>query len=447
MNRIRFLLIATFIFLSLGVILTSCGGGGSGGENVENDCVRDSVASSHWAKLYDTCNNTESGSYIQQTNDNGYILAGTVGFHFPPYEESFLITKLDSYGNINWSKILDRAGYGDRVISVQQADDGGYIIAGGSGSYAYPFSNDYSLIKLDANGNIIWQRLYSDGGTINQTDEGGYVVSGNPCIFKIDSTGSILWQKTFEGIGGLTKQTKDGGYIVVRDSGIGGVFFSGNDIEVLKLDANAGVSWEKMYIGEGNLRVSSIHETTDGGYIFGGIKSNNLFLLKLDSMGDIIWAKTTTSGVNNINSMQPTGDRGYIVAGDTTAFNEDFNKDIWVLKLNQNGEVIWQKTYGGTHEEHGGSVIETNEGEYVVSGDSASFRNNFDLWVLKLRSDGTVSPTAPSYIGADTHAEVEDIPFTVYEFGRASADCAITVSDAYFTNMDANVNVRTQASD
>ncbi len=145
--------------------------------------------------------------------------------------------------------------------------------------------------------------------------------------------------------------------------------------------------------------------------------------------------------------MQPTGDGGYIVAGATIPFSGDFIKDIWVVKFNQNGEVLWQKTYGGTGYEHVGSVIETDEGEYVVSGDSVSFRNNFDLWVLKLRPDGTISSTAPSYIGADTYAEVKDIPVTVYEFGRASADCSVTVSDAYFTSMDANVTVRTQASD
>lgn len=454
MNRIKSLLIGIFTLLSLVGILISCGGGGRGAGDVENDCVSDSVTSSHWAKSYDTCSNTESGSYIQQTNDNGYILAGTVGFHFPPYEESFLITKLNSYGNVNWSKVIDRAGYGERLLSVEQADDGGYIIAGGSGNYVYPFSNDYALIKLDASGNIIWQRLYSDGGSINPTDDGGYVISGNSCLFKIDSIGSILWQKTYREIGGLIKQTTDGGYIVVRDSRIGSAFLSGNDIEVLKLDSDGNVSWEKRYSGEVmNWWVNSIHEITDGGYVFGGgasmTEGSGPFLVKLDSIGDISWAKATTAGGNNLNSMQPTGDGGYIVAGDTIAFNEDFNQDIWVVKFNQNGEIMWQKTYGGTHPEHGGSVIETKEGEYVLSGDSVSFRNNYDLWVLKLRSDGIVSSTAPSYIGSDTYAEVRDIPvtITVYEWNTTHADCSVMVSDAFFTSIDVNLTVQTQASD
>lgn len=453
MKRMTCLLIATVTFLLLMTMLISCGGGSVDG-GVTYDCVSDSVTSSHWAKTYDTCSNTESGGYIQQTNDNGYILAGTVGFHSPPYESSFLITKLNSYGNVDWSKVLDRAGYGDEAFSVQQTIDGGYIVAGGSGSYVDFTDDNYVLIRLDASGNIIWQKLYSKGGPVGLTYDGGYVISGNLCVIKIDSTGNIQWQKSYSEMGGLIKQTKDGGYIVVQsnNAGIFNVNMSVNEMAAIKLDAGGGVLWGKRYIGEVTYwRFDFLHETTDGGYIFGGAattaEGGGPLLFKLDSMGNIIWAKAATTGGGDIRSIQPTMDGGYIVAGDTVAFNYDFDKNIWVLKFNQDGDVVWQKTYGGTRYEHGGSIIETNEGEYVVSGDSVSFRDNYDLWVLKLRSDGTVSPTAPSYMGADTYAEVKDVPVSVYESNPLPSDCSVAVSDANFSNTDINITVKTQASD
>ncbi len=413
----------------LGVLFfIGCGGGGSDGGGASLP-----TGSSHWAKSYST-GIVEYGSRILQTNDGGYLLAGTVG-NRKACEANFLVIKLDSQGNINWQKIFDREGYSEIYVSTMQTKDGGYIVAGNSACYG----NNALIIKLDSNGNIIWQKTFTLSGiwvySIQQTGDGGYILGGD-VIMKLDSSGNIIWQNTYNGGGGYIEQTKDGGYIVV-----------GIDSGVVKLDANGGVMWAKKYEGEeiSLWEAKAIHETADGGYIFGG-GLNDLFIARLDSIGNIIWSKAIGgSSTDDLSSIQLTRDGGYIVVGDTQSFGAGF-QDIWVLKLNKDGEVIWQKTYGGISTEYGESIIETNDGDYVVSGTVASF-GDWDLWMLKLRSDGTISPSAPSYLGADTDAEVKNISITASDISVTPVESTITAVDSSVKSIDANTMVQTQASD
>jgi hypothetical protein len=173
------------------------------------------------------------------------------------------------------------------------------------------------------------------------------------------SSQPIVWQKTFGGNSDdealSIQQTKDGGYIVVGYTSSFGV---GNwDIYVIKLDAKGDNVWEKTYGGSGYDIAYSIQQTTDGGYIIAGktgdLYSGDVYIIKLDKDGNKMWEKTLGgSGDDGAYSIQQTTDGGYIVAGYTSSFVAGvaggWYRDVYVIKLDENGNEVWEKTFGGS---------------------------------------------------------------------------------------------------
>ena len=214
------------------------------------------------------------------------------------------------------------------------------------------------------------------------------------------------WAKTYGGSGydvaSSIQQTADSGYIV---AGSTYSFSEDSDSWVLKLDSNGNVTWQKTYGGSGGDFASSIQQTTDGGYIVAGSTYSfgasydyfDFWVLKLDSNGNVTWQKTYGgSGDDVATSIQQTTDGGYIVAGLTDSFGVAGyeNDDFWVLKLDSNGNITWQKTYGGSDYDYAYSIQQTTDGGYIVAGSTDSFGAggyDYDFWVLKLDSSGEIS--------------------------------------------------------
>ncbi len=296
-----------------------------------------------------------------------------------------LISAPPSYAQ--WAATYGGSGY-DWANSIQQTSDGGYIVAGSTSSFGAG-SNDVWVLKLDANGNVEWQKTYgssrNEGAfSIQQTSDGGYIVAGGTSSFgagdydfwvlKLDASGNVEWQKTYGGSDGeyaqSIQQTTDGGYIV---AGYTNSFSAGNyDFWVLKLDSGGNVEWQKTY-GGGIAR--SIQQTSDGGYIVAGHTSSfgagtdDFWVLKLDANGNVEWQKTYGSSRNEgAFSIQQTSDGGYIVAGYTAFFNI-YSANFWVLKLDSGGNVQWQKSYGGSEGSGlASSIQQTSDSGYIVTG-------------------------------------------------------------------------------
>jgi hypothetical protein len=196
-----------------------------------------------------------------------------------------------------------------------------------------------------------------------------------------------------------SQKTKDGGYILAGQFWVPG----GNqyDFWVLKLKKDGTIDWQKTY-GGGDWDIGfATQETSDGGYIVTGTTSsfgagdNDIWVLKLDHEGNIVWQKTYGGkGSDEAQNIEQTNDGGYIVSGTTSSFGEG-SCDIWVLKLSSDGNVVWDRTYGGKDEE-GESfrhipIEHTSDGGYIVAGSTKSFGAGADdLWVLKLSSDGNI---------------------------------------------------------
>ena len=378
--------------------------------------VNVSYGAQYWAKTYGG-SSSEYAFSIQQTSDDGYIVAG-ITWSFGAGGDDVWVLKLDTIGNVIWQKTYGGSD-DETAYSIQQTTDGGYIVAGSTSFGAG--KSDIWVLKLDGNGNILWQKTY--GGTsddlaksIQQTTDGGYIIAGytysfgagagDSWVLKLDSSGNVVWQKTYggnENDGGTSiQQTTDGGYIVAGGTSSFGAG-AGGDSWVLKLDSSGNVVWQKTYGGSELEYASSIQQTfnQDGepdGYIVAGPTSSfgvgygyNFLVLKLDSQGGVSWQKAYGgSGMDDAWSIYQTSDRGYIVTGYTNSYGAGGNdNDIWILKLDSNGNVIWQKTYGGSDYENAFSIQQTTDGGYIVAGSTDSFGAGYeDFWVLKLDSNG-----------------------------------------------------------
>ncbi len=201
-----------------------------------------------WQKTFGG-SNKDFGRSVQQTSDGGYIIAGTTKSFGAGYYDAYFI-KTDSEGNFQWQKTFGGT-IDDYAWSVQQTSDDGYIIAGYTHSFSVGKADVY-LIKTDPNGNQQWQKTFggseSDGGySVKQTTDGGYIITGRTKSFgaegydvyliKTDSEGNLLWQKTLDGslgdMGHSVQQTTDGGYIIAGfTSSFGAGYY---DVYLIKL--------------------------------------------------------------------------------------------------------------------------------------------------------------------------------------------------------------------
>ena len=321
---------------------------------------------------------------------------------------------------ITWEKTFGGNKW-DKANSIQQVADGGYIVAGGTSSFGVGSTNVY-VFKLDENGNLIWQKTYGGSGSdlaysIQQTTDGGYIVAGitaslgagsyDVYVLKLDKDGNLIWEKAYGGSAPeeayAVQETKDGGYIVAgRTASFGDTGNSAyplNNVYVLKLDENGELEWQKTFGGSSDDYAYSIQQVSDGGYIVAGYTASfgtgydDVYVLKLNTNGDLLWQKTFgESGYDRASSIQQTIEGGYIVAGYTDSFGAGYT-DVYILKLDANGNLVWQKIYGGSDYDYVYSIQQTNDGGYIAAGLTASFgAGYYDAYVLKLDASGNTGP-------------------------------------------------------
>ena len=385
-----------------------------------------------------------------------------------------VVSAAPTIGVIDWQKTLGGSSF-DLIYGVEQTADGNYIVAGTSGSTDHDITDNHGSLdiwvaKLDPTGTtIIWQKSLGgtnaeNGRSVKQIADGGYIVvgatrsndlqvSGNHggvdfWVVKLDSFGTLVWQKCLGGSGDeyadSVQQTSDGGYIIAGyttstvDSGDvsghhGGIY----DYWVVKLDSGGNLVWQKCLGGTGDdTSWGGVQQTSDGGYIVAGWSNSNdgdvsgnhgdydIWVVKLDSGGNLVWQKSLGGSLNDRISgdgIQQTPDGGYIVTGYTTSNDGDVSGnhgsfDIWIVKLNSGGNLVWQKCLGGTGEDSAPSVDQTSDGGYIVAGRSGSTdgdvtgnHGGYDAWVAKLNSDGTVLEMVRSLGGT----AIEDSPVMV----------------------------------
>ncbi len=244
------------------------------------------------------------------------------------------------------------------------------------------------------------------------------------------------------------QQTSDGGYIVAAYTN---TFGAGDyDIFLIKTDASGNIIWAKTYGGTNWDRVYSVQQTSDGGYIVGGWISpvvatlDDVFLIKTDANGNIIWAKTYGgTGDDQDNSVQQTSDGGYIVAGGTDSFGAGTD-DIFLIKTDANGNIQWAKTYGGISIDYAYSVQQTSDGGYIVAGWTLSFgAGDGDVFLIKTDANGNLQ-WAKTYGGtADDYAySVQQTSDGGYIVAGYTASFGAGSDDIFLIKTDANGNIQ-----
>ena len=351
------------------------------------------------------------GYSVLQTSDGGYAIAGYTDSFGAGGIDIFLV-KTDSAGTMQWNKTY--GGTGDESgRSFVRTSDGGYAIAGYTSSFGAGASDVY-LVKTDSAGTMQWNKTYGGTGTdlgysVVQTSDGGYAIAGRTNSFgaggidvylvKTDSAGSMQWNKTYGGtgndVGNSIVQTYDSIYAIAGYTNSFGA--GGNDVYLVMTDSHGSMQWNKTYGGTGNDVGNSIVQTSDYWY-FGtdfwyvivgdtssfGAGEEDVYLIKTSTSGNMVWNKTYGgTGDESGNSVVRTSDGGYAVAGYTYSFGAGFS-DVYLVKTDSAGSMQWSKTYGGTDGERGHSIIKTSDGGYVIAGDiHYSYIGGFDIFLVK----------------------------------------------------------------
>lgn len=375
-----------------------------------------SLLNSQWIRIYGTSSDDQP-YLVLETSDGGCMVAG-ISHSIDPHSYSLSVIKLDSSPTVEWQKTYV-TDCDIHLHFLRQTDDGGYIISGIEFYYGYKI---FLSLKLDPWGNI--EREYSWGSwagrdvhCAGQTRDGGYVYTGYRSysyqgenvyefpFIRLAQSGEAEWQRAFR-MDALKKisslhQTADGGFVL---SGIVSYSDYGEDIIVLKLSSGGDLEWQAAY-GSGTNNdeaASSIQQTSDGGYILTGytqwkypedvLGDRDILVLKLSSTGDFEWSHTFGGNDDDYAcSVQQTSDGGYIVSGTTYSFGAG-GRDIWILKLSSSGEMDWQRTYGAHSLDMIESIQQTSDDGYLIAGSTCSFgAGSIDCLIMKLLPDGQIS--------------------------------------------------------
>jgi hypothetical protein len=399
----------------------------------------------------------EAGNSLIQTSDGGYAIAGETYSFGAGYDDVYII-KLDANGNLQWTKTIG-GEYFDGGSSLIQTSDGGYAIAGSTQSFGAGYDDVY-VIKLDANGNLQWTKTIGGkkadiGFSLIQTSDGGYAIAGftqsfgagkwDVYVVKLDANGNLQWTKTIGGTkddqGFSLIQTSDGGYAVV---GFTQSFGAGEwDVYVVKLDANGNLQWTKTIGGEYFDGGSSLIQTFDGGYAIAGATQSfgagewDVYVVKLDANGNLQWTKTIggpASEIGNSHSLIQTSDGGYAIAGFTQSFGAG-EWDVYVVKLDANGNLHWTKTTGGPKDDWGTSLIQTSDGGYVITGFTQSFgAGGRDVYVVKLDKNGNACCAVSRTSQVGTGGRLGSATPSIGSGGALTAPTSSTSSGGTLTN-------------
>jgi PKD repeat protein len=353
----------------------------------------------------------ESGRCVQQTADGGYIIVGDTS-SFGAGDNDVYLIKTDNKGNMVWEKTFGGSSL-DVGYFVQQTADGGYIIVGRTHSFGAG-DNDVYLLKTDDEGNKVWEKTFGGSGDdqgycVRQLTDGGYIIVGrtdsfgagrsDAYLFKTDDKGDKVWEKTFGGslydVGYSVQQTADGGYIIA--------WSRSGDVYLLKTDDKGDKVWEqRIWAGAGIFFGDSVQQTTDGGYVYvGDISSSSadsdVYLLKTEDEGNKVWEQTFGGSGNDVaSSVQQTADGGYIIVGRTHSFGAGDN-DVYLLKTDDEGNKVWEQTFGGSGDDEGYSVQQTTDDGYIIAGMTKSFgAGESDVYLIYYApfGDFNASPTS-----------------------------------------------------
>lgn len=319
-------------------------------------------------------------------------------------DSDYWLLKLDKDLNLMWQKTFGGSS-DDRGQKIISTTDGGFLLTGFSRSHDGDVSenfgfHDFWALKLSASGDIIWEKSFGFSGndrafSVIQTSDGGYFLSG---FLDVSASGG-------EGNDGGKSQNPKA---LFDKHGVG-------EFWGIKLDASGQTQWRRFFGGSNNDRSYDVVEAHDGNIIMIGSSesqdfditnprgSYDIWSVKVNLQGDLLWQKNFGGSSIEIGySITKTFDGNYVLAGDTRSSDADVsnfkgNTDFWVIKFDDNAQMIWEKTFGGSDFESARDVLELQSNELLISGSSKSSDNqvseNFgqnDVWIAFTDENGNL---------------------------------------------------------
>ena len=403
---------------------------------------------------------------IKNTRDGGFILAGTSNSSKSFQKKDnckglsdFWVIKLNAAGDEQWQRTIGGSGQ-DELVCAFQTKDGGYILGGSSSSN--PNSISDSKLNEDSFATDIYSKSEKCRGSMDYW------------IVKLDKEGIIQWQKTYGGqysdVLRSMEQTSDNGYILAgySNSPVSGDKTEQNkgvgDYWILKINDVGAIQWQKTYGGDGDDQPYVIHQTKDEGYIVGGNSNStnaltaeggivgngtDYWILRIDREGTVVWSKTYDFGkVDILTSLVENDNKTYLIGGHArnsrpksnggslvskavglVAKEKDGINDYIAIKINDEGEEIWNKSVGSGGEDILRKLIETRDGGYLMAGTSNSGSSkdknsnigSNDFWVVKLKDKAKVEKVKSSIEAIPNPANIYTNVIIGYDFNKGTA--------------------------
>ena len=404
-------------------------------------------------KTYGGSKNDVAQSVVK-TLDGGYAVLGHSQSNNGDLKDKtnesfdFWVMKFTANNSLLWSKTFGGTE-DDRGNDIIQTADGGFAVLGFTESSDEDVtqnngSKDFWVAKLTTTGILTWQKSFgfsgSDYGTsLIQTNDNGYLLTGvidvtasggegnsrtsqrhaggDIWAVKLSAVGNFEWSKYFGGSFTDTafgvEKTADNGFILVGSSDSDDVDISDNkgsyDFWVLKISSSGTLLWEKSFGGTEIDEARAITSTTNGNFIIVGdtrssdvnVSNNNgaadLWMLKISPEGNLLWEKTIgATGFDVARSVSKSQDNGFIISGSSRSsdggYTNQGQNDAWVLKTDANGNILWQKTVGGTEIDFFYDAVELNNLEIIAVGESSSSNGDIeenkgfsDVLIIKIK--------------------------------------------------------------
>ena len=360
-----------------------------------------------------------------QTSDGGYTLAGyTSSFSSDNTSVCWLI-KVDSSGNLIWNRTYEGQHLFNPVagsISLVQTKEGGYaILCFALVTIENETNSNFLVIKTDSDGYIDWSKMKWEKGhnlayCIIQTTDDGYALAGESTswesgdtdafLIKLDSNGDDVWEKNFGGQGFdysySLVQTNDGGYALVGSTYDSESSIS--DIFMIKTDSYGNFEWNQTFGGLENEFGRALIQTSDGGYVIisettsFGAGDRDFWLIKTDSLGNMEWNMTYGGVLGECPlALAQASDGGYAITGFTTSFGAG-EMDVWLVKTDSFGNMQWNMTYGEEGHEQAWAIAEVTNGGYTVAGTTNSLgEGKSDALLIKIEENSVIQEF-PSWI-------------------------------------------------
>lgn len=397
----------------------------------------------------------ESAQSVVMTQDGGYAVLGFTqsndeDLFFKPNESyDYWLLKFDEESNIEWQKTYGGSAE-ERAYDLIQTSDGGFVMMGYSKSSDGDVSEnngfqDFWVVKLTSTGNLQWEKSFGFSGadigeTVIETHDNGYLITGvldvsasngqgnnrlnqsrhaggDYWVIKLDTGGNMQWSRYFGGSFTDTAydviQTHDNGYIIVGSSDSNDVDVSNNlgtyDFWVIKISENGTLEWEHTYGGSQIDEARAIVQSNDGHFMIVGdtrsddlnVNSNkgggDLWVIKIDTNGTLIWEKTYGgSSFDTGRSISTTHDNGFIISGNSRSLDMDLKSnqgqnDAWIIKIDSEGKLIQQHSIGGSEIDSANDAIELNDSTIIVVGESNSNNDSIvnkgftDLLIIEIK--------------------------------------------------------------